>query len=453
MTTKHELLYHLYPKQGWMNDPNGLCYFKGYYHVYYQYSKEPQGGLKYWDHFRSKDLNSWEHMGIFLSPDKDFDRSGVYSGSAIEHKGKLYLYYTGNVKEAGDYDYIYKGRQHNTVLATSVDAVNVEDRGVVLFNKDYPADLSCHVRDPKVFAYDGKFYMVLGARTKSDKGQVLVYESEDLYIWNHINTIKTEYDFGYMWECPDLFCLDGRWVLLLSPQGIERGEYQAQNVYSNGYFILDGDFRSEYSLSEYRDLDFGFDFYACQTFEKSGKRYLLAWMGMPDAEYTAPTIAEGWQHAMTCFRELNIVDDNLIMKPAKELDEIFDKPENYKVNKNLSLELKSRTCDIKINDIGKEFEIDIVESVSLVYKEGVLKLIHRGETYGRTVRNLACKSIRDIRILLDNSSIEIFVNDGLYSMTSRYYKNPSSSDKIDFSLEGSVSLAFIKEDYKCIENY
>ena len=433
-----------------MNDPNGLCYFKKYYHVYYQYSKEPEGGLKYWDHFRSKDLNRWEHLGIFLSPDKDFDRSGVYSGSAIEHEGKLYIYYTGNVKEQEDYDYIHKGRQHNTVLATSVDAVNIEDRGVVLFNKDYPADLSCNVRDPKVFAYDGKFYMVLGARSKSDKGQVLVYESEDLYIWNHINTIKTDYDFGYMWECPDLFYLDKRWVLLLSPQGIERGEYQAQNVYSNGYFLLDGDFRSEYRLSEYRDLDFGFDFYACQTFEKDDKRYLLAWMGMPDAEYTAPTIAEGWQHAMTCFRQLSIADNRLIMKPVGELDEIFDKPETYKIEQRLSLELKSRACDIRISDIKKEFDIDLFDTVNLRYEQGVLKLIHKGEAYGRTVRNLVCGSISDLRILLDNSSVEVFVNEGLYSMTSRYYKGLEASDIIELSLEASLSIAFIKEDYKSI---
>ena len=134
----------------------------------------------------------------------------------------------------------------------------------MLYNKDYPEDMSCHVRDPKVFAYEGRFYMVLGARSKDDKGQVLVYESKDLYDWHYINSIKTEHDFGYMWECPDLFLLDGKWVLFLSPQGIARKEFEAQNVYTNGYFILEGDFRSDYSLSEYRDLDFGFDFYACQ---------------------------------------------------------------------------------------------------------------------------------------------------------------------------------------------
>ncbi len=204
-----------------MNDPNGLCYFKGEYHVFFQYSPEDvQGGLKHWGHYKSKDLLHWEDMGIFLYPDKEWKRSGAYSGSALEKDGTLYIFYTGNVKEEGDFDRILTGRQHNTVLASTRDGIHVEEDRVLMRNGDYPAHLSLHVRDPKVFAHEGRYYMVQGARSKDAKGEVEVFESENLYDWKHINSIRTDYPFGYMWECPDLFTLGGGLVFAsFSPRG------------------------------------------------------------------------------------------------------------------------------------------------------------------------------------------------------------------------------------------
>ena len=90
------------------------------------------------------------------------------------------------------------------------------------------------MRDPKVWAQDGKYYMVLGARTRDDRGELLVYESADKRHWQHINTLTTPEKFGYMWECPDLFELDGQWFLVCSPQGVTRQGNKYQNVYSCG---------------------------------------------------------------------------------------------------------------------------------------------------------------------------------------------------------------------------
>ena len=88
--------------------------------------------------------------------------------------------------------------------------------------KDYPADMSCHIRDPKVLKKGEYYYMVLGARDALSKGMVLVYRSMDLTNWEYFNRITTEQTFGYMWECPDLFCLDGRLCLVCCPQGVNR---------------------------------------------------------------------------------------------------------------------------------------------------------------------------------------------------------------------------------------
>mgnify|MGYP001297179041 FL=1 len=166
-----------------------------------------------------------------------------------------------------------------------------------MYNQDYPAGLTCHVRDPKVFALDGRYYMVLGARTLEDKGEVLVLESTDKLRWTHINTLTTPEPFGYMWECPDLFCLDGQWYLAVSPQGID-----CQNVYGCGYFAVYGDWRGDCTLSEFHELDAGFDYYAPQSFvDGNGCRIQIGWMGMPDADYgNAPTVATAGSTVLPC---------------------------------------------------------------------------------------------------------------------------------------------------------
>ena len=217
----------------------------------------------------------------------------------------------------GDYDYIRQGRGHNVCLAVSKDGVTLDSKQCLLTNRDYPAGLTCHVRDPKVFAYEGRYYMVLGARTLEDKGEVLVLESTDKLRWTHINTLTTPEPFGYMWECPDLFCLDGQWYLAVSPQGI-----QCQNVYGCGWFAIHGDWRGDCTLSEFHELDAGFDYYAPQSFvDGNGRRIQIGWMGMPDADYgNAPTVAYGWQHCFTVPRVLTAgPDGTLLQNPVPEL--------------------------------------------------------------------------------------------------------------------------------------
>ena len=166
--------FHLMPPTGWLNDPNGLCQFKGVYHVFFQYSPfDAQGGLKMWGHYTSRDMISWEYHGAALYPDQPFDCHGVYSGCAWIENEKMYLYYTGNVKmeDRDDYDYINSGRQSNTVLVESEDGFHLGRKKLLMKNEDYPDDLTLHVRDPKVWKENGVYYMLQGARTKADTGR------------------------------------------------------------------------------------------------------------------------------------------------------------------------------------------------------------------------------------------------------------------------------------------
>lgn len=432
--------FHLQPPVGWLNDPNGLCVYGGQYHAFFQYGPfDVTGGVKHWGHAVSKDLLHWEPLPVMLYPDEPFDCHGVYSGSALIEGTEMYLYYTGNVKHPGDFDYIKQGRGHNVCLAVSHDGKTVASKQCLLYNKDYPAGLTCHVRDPKVFAYEGKYYMVLGARTLEDKGEVLVLESTDKLHWNHINTLTTPEAFGYMWECPDLFCLDGQWYLAVSPQGI-----QCQNIYGCGYFAVYGDWRAHCTLGEFHEMDAGFDYYAPQSFvDENGRRIQIGWMGMPDADYgNAPTVAHGWQHCFTVPRLLTKGENGtLLQTPVPELDARRSAAAlTLRNGEEASL---SPCFDLTAAPAG-DFALTVAHGVELVYTEQdstcVLQFTDPAQASGRTQRRTKLSApCRSVRVVGDRSSLEIFLNDGAAVFSTRYY--PAAGD-VAVKISGTDALVY-----------
>lgn len=436
----HRQQFHLQPPVGWLNDPNGLCVYGGQYHAFFQYGPfDVTGGVKHWGHAVSKDLLHWEPLPVMLYPDEPFDCHGVYSGSALIEGTEMYLYYTGNVKHPGDFDYIKQGRGHNVCLAVSHDGKTVASKQCLLYNKDYPAGLTCHVRDPKVFAYEGKYYMVLGARTLEDKGEVLVLESTDKLHWNHINTLTTPEPFGYMWECPDLFCLDGQWYLAVSPQGI-----QCQNIYGCGYFAVYGDWRAHCTLGEFHEMDAGFDYYAPQSFvDENGRRIQIGWMGMPDADYgNAPTVAHGWQHCFTVPRLLTKGENGtLLQTPVPELDARRSAAAlTLRNGEEASL---SPCFDLTAAPAG-DFALTVAHGVELVYTEQdstcVLQFTDPAQASGRTQRRTKLSApCRSVRVVGDRSSLEIFLNDGAAVFSTRYY--PAAGD-VAVKISGTDALVY-----------
>lgn len=420
---------HLMPPVGWLNDPNGLCQFKGVYHAFFQYSPlNAEGGVKMWGHYTSRDMIDWEYQGVTLYPDQPFDCSGVYSGCAFIEDGEMYLYYTGNVKleDRDDYDYVNSGREANTVLVTSTDGVNFGRKRLLMKNSDYPADLTLHVRDPKVWKENGIYYMLQGARTKEDSGQAIVFRSEDKLHWSFHSRIKTNDKFGYMWECPDYFEVDGTKILSASVQGLTGDEWKERNVYQSGYFVVDGDILGEYILSDYRLWDYGFDYYAPQSFETDdGRRIQIGWMGMPDCEeYTNRTIEDGWQHCFTFPREVFVKDGIVRQRLIRELEE----------RKILSEETKNRLKTKKytvyeavVSDISDDqFHAVLSENLIVRYENNrfEIEFINNRNnkiSCGRKCRSVEIDHLTDVRILSDESSVEIFVNDGAYVFSTRYY--------------------------------
>ena len=121
--------YHIMPPVGWLNDPNGLCQFHGVYHAYFQYSPlNVHGGGGFWGHCISRDLLHWEYKEPVLTTDIPEDESGVYSGSALIEDDRMYIFYTGNVKKPGDYDYIDAGRISTQILTESEDGQHMSQK-------------------------------------------------------------------------------------------------------------------------------------------------------------------------------------------------------------------------------------------------------------------------------------------------------------------------------------
>ncbi len=426
--------FHISPQIGWLNDPNGLCEFDGNYHIYYQ--ADPFNYARkniIWGHVKTPDFINYTYEDPFIFADSDLDKSGAYSGSAFIKDGKINFFYTGNVKHPGDFDYINEGRDHNTIKLVSEDGYSFDKKELILSHGDYPSDLTRHVRDPKVYEEDGAYYLFLGARHKNDKGKVLVFKSEDLSNFTYHMDITTNYDFGYMWECPDFFEVDGKKFLIISPQGLDSEEYKYQNIYQSGYFPIDIDLKTkEYSLGEFVELDYGFDFYAPQTFEDSkGRRILIGWMGMPDASYTNPTEDSHWQHMLSIPRELRRNKNKIVQHPIKDLENLRDDLIEVEESKEYFID----TFEFLAKNLKDNFVIKLSEDVELIYDDNVLKLSMGKSGFGRDIRKIKIENIDNIRIYKDTSSLEIFINDGEYSITSRSY---SKNSYFKSSIEGTL---------------
>ena len=193
-------IVHLESPRGWINDPNGFVWYKGEYHLFYQhFPYAPLWGRMHWGHAVSKDLFHWEHKDIALYPSKIEDRSGCFSGSAVEHEGRLYLFYTGinyaeenpenvNLCLNGDFTAAQ-------LMITSEDGVhfdNIKNKSTVIPPlTDESIGSPNDTRDPKVWRGKDAWYMVLGS-TVNKKGRVLLYKSNDLLNWVYMNFVEKD---------------------------------------------------------------------------------------------------------------------------------------------------------------------------------------------------------------------------------------------------------------------
>lgn len=467
--------FHLSPRVGWLNDPNGFAYYRGQYHLFYQYHPySVLWGPMHWGHAVSKDLLHWEYLPAALAPDMPYDQDGCFSGSAITlPDGSQMLLYTGVRREP---------QPDGTFLDVQTQCIAIGDgrdyrkipENPVLTEKDLPqGDNSRYdFRDPKIWlGEDGVYYCVAGNCTLEDHdGQILLYSSTDAIHWNFETVLaKNNGRFGRMWECPDFFELDGKYVLFTSPQDMLPKDFEYHN--GNGTVCLIGSYDPKTkTFTEEHDqtVDYGIDFYAMQTIlTPDGRRVMIGWMQNWDT-CNMRTQHERWFGQMSLPRELFLKDGRLFQKPIREFDELrCNKIEyqNVRVSNLVKLEgIEGRRIDMELElrpaEPGKDYQKFAVRfaqdetyhtAISFRPGESIMKIDRKFSGSRRAIIHQRRALVRHeqgrikLRVILDRFSVEVFINDGEQVMTATIYTRQSAQG-VSFFADGDVMMDLVKYD-------
>ena len=449
-------MYHVTGGVGWINDPNGFSRYRGEYHLFYQYHPyNKQWGPMHWGHVKSKDLIVWERLPAALAPDIEADRDGCFSGSALElDDGRHVLLYTG-VRKFSDTDEV------QTQCLAFGDGVNYEKYAgnPVIDASLLPEGGSARdFRDPKVWREGDAFYAVAGDRAADGTGTILLFESRDLKRWEFRSIVAASRGrFGRMWECPDLFPLDGQHVLITSPQ--EMPESGLDFIEGNSTLCLIGALLEDKTLREehLQTIDYGLDFYAPQTLlTEDGRRVMIGWMQYWGSVDAAPPELPFFGQ-MTVPRELHVQDGKLIQNPVGELERYRRNGktfENVPVSEEMTLPgVAGRCADLTVTLRGdyRSFRLCAVkgayaETVFTYDREaGVITADRSKSGFAPEIRNTRTFRVRErngelkLRLLLDRYSLELFVNDGEQAASFTVY-TPQSAREITFAAEGTANM-------------
>lgn len=422
--------FHLEMPKGLVNDPNGLCYHQGKYQIFFQWN--PFGcehKHKHWTYTQTTNFINYTKPQIALAPIDKFDKDGCYSGSARSKNNKLEIIYTANLKDEQNIRY-----PRQVLVKQNDDSEFIKEKIII---DTVPEGYTTHFRDPYIFAKNNRSFIILGAQRENLTGCALIYEEIDEN-WIFRGELKTQLtDFGYMWECPNLFTIDDKDILVFCPQGLKAQKYQYQNLYQAGYLI--GQFNPdtlEFTHGEFHEFDMGFDFYAPQVLVHENRHILIGWVGMPDKLQDYPTIDDGWVHSLTLPRELILKDDKLYQRPIAELNKL-NQNTTTKINKNkISLSTnKKLEISIPLKDISNwqgELKFND-EYILLTYdKNNSIFTIDRSQLKlgGKGIRQFLVKTQNELNlsIYIDSSIIELYLQDGEYYATFCYYPTENTPD-------------------------
>ena len=465
--------FHLSTRVGWLNDPNGFSYYNGEYHLFYQYHPyNSHWGPMHWGHAVSSDLLHWKYLPAALAPDTDYDRDGCFSGSAVSlDDGRQMLMYTGVVKETQPDGSTREVQRQCIAIGDGTDYVKYPGNPV-LDENDLPEGGSrFDFRDPKIWrAPDGTFRCVAGNCTPDKDGRILLFSSEDGLKWKFEKTlISNNGRFGRMWECPDFFELDGKQVLLVSPQDMLPQGFEYHN--GNGTVCIIGNYDSEtdtFIEEKNQAIDYGIDFYAPQTVvAPDGRRIMIGWMQNWDT-CNLHSPERPWFGQMSLPRELSVKNGRLIQKPVRELEQMRTNKvsyENVEVSDVIRLDgMKGRRIDMELTlrpaegeEMYRKFAVRFAQNdtchtaVSFRPHESILKVDRKFSGSRRAIIHQRRSLVNSengritMRIILDNFSVEIFVNNGEHVLSATLYTD-LSADGILFYADGKAVIDVVKYD-------
>ena len=463
---KYRPAYHFTPVYGWMNDPNGMVYLDGEYHLFYQYN--PFGamwGNMHWGHAVSTDLTSWTYLPVAIGPDS---LGAIFSGSAVIDKYNT----AGFGENAMVAIYTSAGKVQTQSIAYSTDkgrTFTKYDKNPVIANPDIP-----DFRDPKVFWHKESNQWVMALATKQT---ITFYGSPNLKEWSRLSEFGEGIgDHGGVWECPDLFPLSyngkTKWVLLVSinPGGPNGGS-------ATQYFVGDFDgktFKPD-ALPYPLWIDYGRDNYAGVTWsnipEADGRRIFIGWMSNWDYANQVPS--KYFRSANTVPRELKLASNGnhliLTSYPVKEINALKNKEKNlidditvtteYRIEKLLSVNegtyeieftvtpntpdivgfslenTKNEKVEVKFDKAAKQIILDRRTSGLSAFKDNFASEMKAPLTAGKEYR---------IRLLVDKASVELFVNEGETVMTSIFFPTENMNTLRLFTAKGEMKVSGIR---------
>jgi beta-fructofuranosidase len=436
-TTSHQVnlvqrhKFHLMPLIGWMNDPNGFVFFQGYFHLFYQfYPYEAKWGPMHWGHARSKNLIDWEHLPVALAPDLVHE-DGCFSGGGTIFNDKLILMYTSHFNQ--------NFQRQEQSLAISSDGVifNKTKKPVITIN-DLPLNASkTDFRDPNPVTINGHHFILVGSSTLEKAGQILVYKTDDFLTFKYLNAIKHPL-FGEIAECPDLFELNGKHVLLFSATNLKQEKNRFKNVNSSLYAVGLFDVNTgEFKFDNVDELDSGHHYYAPQTLDHQHERISIAWMEMWGKPYFTALSNHGWVGAMTIPRRLSMRDDKLYQEPIHlepYVKSVIDIKNVSKINtaKYFILDGKiptNKPTEIKIGS-GNNYYLLKIDSESIILDTSNIVLF---PLEAREIKHQL--NVISFKLIMDNSSLELFVENVDKTITTRVYFDEISVDIVVHSTE------------------
>ncbi|EST12602.1 glycoside hydrolase family 32 protein [Sporolactobacillus laevolacticus] len=429
-------VYHFTVPDKWMNDPQRPLYFDGKYHYYYLYNRDyPKGNGTEWRQATSKDLIHWQDAGVAI-PKYTNKNGDIWTGSAVIDsensagfgKGALVAIMTQPPANGGQEQYLWYSTNHGKTFKAYGENSVLPNPGV----KDF--------RDPKVIwdSQRHKWVLLLAEGTK-----IGFYESENLKNWRYTGGFFTQ-NIGIV-ECPDLFQLradDGtvKWVLGTSANG-------KAAALPNTYAYWTGDYNGKEFVADQDTpqwLDHGFDWYAAVTFEnepaadKLSSRYAIGWLNNWDYPNNTPTMKENFNGVNSIVRQIRLIKRNgqysLASQPVDTLNKLTKSPEHLKtvrVNGTQKLGVHGTAyqldADLTLQD-AQNAGFRLRESkddqrhidVGVVANEGYL-YVNRAFT-GQPDQSMKYVESRvplasgqknvHLKILVDHTSIEVFVDDG-----------------------------------------
>jgi levanase/fructan beta-fructosidase len=419
--------FHFTPERNWMNDPNGLLFYKGKYHLFYQHN--PEGNLwgnMSWGHAVSADLFNWTHLPIAIHYDAKF---GIFSGSAVvDHTNTTGF---GTIEKPAMVA-IFTAARHDETHQSQHLAYSV-DEGITWqrYEGNPVLDESMKdFRDPKV-TWDESTNTWLMTIAKPEEHKIAFYRSTDLKNWEHLSDFGPLAAIGGCWECPDLFPLTGpdgsiHWVLLVSlnPGGVAGGS-------GTQYFLGQWD-GTTFSTSQTTTLwvDHGRDNYAGVTFNDApnNEKIFLGWMS--NWLYARDIPTEIWRSSMTLPRRLELISVNGELRlNSQPIAPQGQKPGRYLIDCNedcsITFATGSGTAEIRFNKATKTLAIDRSDA-------WLIDVIEAPQESPK----ISAESLI-LEVFFDHGSIELFAPSVALSMTSLHMLH---NDEVKISTRNAKTL-------------